>query len=1489
MYTPVEQRKKIVKQKSFSKSEKKQITIETVKGVLGWTKPEDNPYLKVAKDIAQGIARTVASVGISAGNIPSKIKSQRPTFKEEIPTQETKLGRAIFGETPVRTVEERVRRTKEQIKPYIGEKISQKVAFPLVGLGIAMDLSGFGGGKVVKKMTEIPEQFWKVIGKEKNATKIEGILTSIGLDKKNARSLSETFAPLSKTEDLKNALVSYKPVSERIPLSEIIKKEPVYYHGTNNGKEIVKQGFNLSKLGDNSGYKGIMGNGIYLDMTPNAEGAKLYGKDILEVKPKSGLKLFEWSGKVSDLYHEKTGYGTPEKITEYLQSQGYDGVKLNNQQMVIFNPKNIEKVKISGQGTGELSQIKESEIKPVKKEPLQNETIKWIDNWVSGSNKKPSLKVEQQLSKYKGNKPVTLYRAVIKGKEKTNEIESWSYSKDGAEFHADVGFPENAEYTIIEKQFNPEDIIFDSRHLSEDELSSFSENALRYLETENEVIVRNNKIKIPKTGNEVKESPIDIKFQSKIKNKEYLKKNFEDEDLKIEDSGKKYVYHATNSKNIEEIKQEKFYRAQPKGEGLIKRGGGSMYGNAPHFSENLVTAKMYGDNIIEFGIKDGSNIKRFKGTYDLNKEVGEWAEKTKGAFYKNNTEGNQLIDDWAKANKVDILFVGQDGSIFNQNAIKRFDDNKSLFPTVIQGETFTMGPSTTTSPTLKGLKTELKATQKEIKNAQIAAEKAAKLDAKEQKVRTDALSKLNRYRGSTDTIEGELKNKNLSQEDIENIVLEDGTKLLDAAKIKRNNDGSLSTVITKKELEDIKASYTDEVPKQKWEKKSILVNAKEIPINLLKSIELPYSYFERKGLSSIYDQVIESQRDAELMKSRLIEKFKDAGLYKEGGWFTANRFNLSKNEAEGVSEYYLGHQGHGKEIPITDLSSNGQKFVKVFDEIINETTKPFYEVARRMGKNPGVVENYAPIMTRDDIKLVDQGGGQDWLFRKHPAFFSLKERVKRVPKEIYETDYRKVASRWLDGITQFITMGDTTNHLKYLINSDEFKSLIKEQDYSIVSNWLKDITTPQISGSLAGQATNDLSRLMRKGVALGSLGLNYATVLKQALTQIPITIIEKAPPKFKSKYAEAFGINVKDLPSISKRKGDIAISDLQGKIGSIFTGAITQFDKKNAQLAMNALLDKEYRKFLKQGDEITPEVRKVIEKTAQDKIDMWFGGFFKGQRPEAYRQELGNFILMFTYPLTSQANGFFRHMLKAKGFVGNIKAVAEVLGAVVGIAYMEKVIENLSPQWSDEKEMTKDILVSATGNIPMAGQIAYAIESGQDMNVSPVVGNINNIVRNISKGEGEKVAWNIAETIGLPKQIRRIREGLEIMEEGGVTDSNGKMMAPVQDTMEYIRAFLRGKYGPLASQDYIRNMGADAEDRRWFYPEVEFLQNAGSSKHPKDGSYKRRAEIYKTWDKQKQIEMRNFLSENQQKKLDKALQGKSTSSKGTKALSDIFK
>jgi hypothetical protein len=262
---------------------------------------------------------------------------------------------------------------------------------------------------------------------------------------------------------------------------------------------------------------------------------------------------------------------------------------------------------------------------------------------------------------------------------------------------------------------------------------------------------------------------------------------------------------------------------------------------------------------------------------------------------------------------------------------------------------------------------------------------------------------------------------------------------------------------------------------------------------------------------------------------------------------------------------------------------------------------------------------------------------------------------------------------------------------------------------------------------------------------------------------------------------------------------------------------------------------------------------------------MWFGGFFKGQRPEAFRSEVGNFFLMFLYPLTSQLNGFYKNILKAKG-VSKVKATAEVLAATSVIAYMEQSIENLSFEWSDKKEMSKDILQSLMGNIPLVSQIGYSIMTDQPFSPSPVVSSFTTLSKNINKakddGDWTRPLFSLAETAGLPKQIRRIKEGLEIIEEGGIKDKSGKMLAPVKDTDEIMRSILRGKYGSTAAKDWIRNIGKKKEDRAWFVPEVEFLQN---------GDYNRKAEIYNSFDKENKEYLRQFLSEAQQKKLDKAL------------------
>ena len=263
-------------------------------------------------------------------------------------------------------------------------------------------------------------------------------------------------------------------------------------------------------------------------------------------------------------------------------------------------------------------------------------------------------------------------------------------------------------------------------------------------------------------------------------------------------------------------------------------------------------------------------------------------------------------------------------------------------PVVIRGENFVWTGTGKVVP----------ATKKEIANALKAEQKAFKLKEKEKQKREETLERVNRFHGDTGGIIKLLKSRNLFDEDIENIVLEDGTKLIDTVKIKRNPDKSLSTIITKQEIENIAKSYVDEVPKEKWEKRSTLLEGVEIPIKITKSFELPYSFFERKGLAgALYDPIVQVGRDAEAMKNLFIQKFKDAGLFKEGSWFTADRFNISRDEAEGIARYYLGRQKRGPIVNLEDLSDKSKKFIEIFDSIIRETEGRFYDVAKRWVKN----------------------------------------------------------------------------------------------------------------------------------------------------------------------------------------------------------------------------------------------------------------------------------------------------------------------------------------------------------------------------------------------------------------------------------------------------------------------------------------------------------------------------------------------------------
>jgi hypothetical protein len=240
---------------------------------------------------------------------------------------------------------------------------------------------------------------------------------------------------------------------------------------------------------------------------------------------------------------------------------------------------------------------------------------------------------------------------------------------------------------------------------------------------------------------------------------------------------------------------------------------------------------------------------------------------------------------------------------------------------------------------------------------------------------------------------------------------------------------------------------------------------------------------------------------------------------------------------------------------------------------------------------------------------------------------------------------------------------------------------------------------------------------------------------------------------------------------------------------------------------------------------------------------------------------------MFIYPLTSQLNGFYKTILEAEGLGQKAIKTAEVMTAATTIAYLESSITKMSFKWSDEKEMTKDVLQSLLGNIPVVSQISYSLIEDSDLQIMPGLSGIISLKNKINQyAEGSRtgidLAFAVGEVFGVPTTFRRIWEGMEILEEGGIKDRNGKMLAPVKETDEVLRSFLRGKYGSIAAQDWIRNVGEKSENKRWFVPEVEFLQNS---------DYDRKAELYISFSDSEREELSNFLSDGQRKMLQQAL------------------
>lgn len=169
-----------------------------------------NP-VTIARDTAQAVARTVASVGITAGNLANKSKP----FQDTIDTSWSPITRAVFGGQPINTIQQSIKNTEQKTSPYLGKSGSNLLAPTFVFGSIALDLSGFGGGKAVKIATgEIPELFFKTMAKETNPKVISSMLKGTGMTEAHIAELAPKFAKTTTAEEAKNVLLEFGKTAE---------------------------------------------------------------------------------------------------------------------------------------------------------------------------------------------------------------------------------------------------------------------------------------------------------------------------------------------------------------------------------------------------------------------------------------------------------------------------------------------------------------------------------------------------------------------------------------------------------------------------------------------------------------------------------------------------------------------------------------------------------------------------------------------------------------------------------------------------------------------------------------------------------------------------------------------------------------------------------------------------------------------------------------------------------------------------------------------------------------------------------------------------------------------------------------------------------------------------------------------------------------------------------------------------------------------------
>lgn len=672
---------------------------------------------------------------------------------------------------------------------------------------------------------------------------------------------------------------------------------------------------------------------------------------------------------------------------------------------------------------------------------------------------------------------------------------------------------------------------------------------------------------------------------------------------------------------------------------------------------------------------------------------------------------------------------------------------------------------------------------------------------------------LGTVRGSMSNFIKRMKNTHGVSDEVISATEFRGVPIEDIVKVKREKNGLVSTMITKPQLKKIVADFKGKMPKKEWINKNSWkgrsIRAARASGDIVRGFEVPQVMFDRLGLSDeIYRPIRwNGERVAMDMKTKFHEKIEPVTT-------------LSKKESEIMWEHMAARQG--KKVRPRPLTPKIEKAIKAFDDVVDITSPDFYRVADKMGLDVGRVDDYAPLYTSDDLLILeDVTPNLDFVVRKHPAFGSLKARVENVPLSFYEKDYRKVAQKFVEKVSDFITIGDQVVDVKYLVDSDEFLNIVGRRNQGSIQDWIKNVTTGSIAQTDLGKTIEAGSRALRKGVGRSILGASITSALKQPLSLVNTLIVEGRLPRFKK------GIDLKTA-SLAERRGQIAIADMNGKIDKTLFWGLQNIDKVSARAELGSAWNAQLKKLGRTSDELTDIERTYMMNIVQDQVDLMFGGMTSAQIPPIMRSEIGKLFTSFISPLNSQLNFYFKKIANEQG-IKKVKMGARVASAMVTIAYLEQAITKMSFNWTDEEGMKDDVLHSLAGNVPMLGSLVYAISTGQAYQPIAAISHVSNFFVTASKwDEGNKtdqdMAFAFAELMGFPQQIERTYTGTQSALEGVVKTKSGKVIARIDGIPENIRAVLRGNYNVKSVREHFRKKDLRTERNK----DIKALVNKGN-------------------------------------------------------------